>query len=172
MYFLFQIYAKARRWRPYGDAMATLLRVSTDNLYKKQLIKVWASLGARRIFLQDTPSSAPRGVCSDMPGIHELKMSENVPYWHRMHSNRSSFTFMHSYASSWKRSWRIFLVFTGKTSLFAVFASESRSARFSGARKSVYVKYHPFWCISPQLHPTHSCRVPAPNAIPYNHSNI
>nr|WP_290463016.1 hypothetical protein [Salmonella sp.] len=32
----------------------------------------------------------------------------------------------------------------GKTSLFAVFASESRSARFSGARKSVYVKYHPF----------------------------
>ncbi|MGM5636810.1 hypothetical protein, partial [Salmonella enterica] len=31
----------------------------------------------------------------------------------------------------------------GKTSLFAVFASESRSARFSGARKSVYVKYHP-----------------------------
>ncbi|MCY6235201.1 hypothetical protein OV931_23795, partial [Salmonella enterica subsp. enterica serovar 1,4,[5],12:i:-] len=70
--------------------MATLLRVSTDNLYKKQLIKVLASLGARRIFLQDTPSSAPRGVCSDMPGIHELKMSENVPYWHRMHSNRSS----------------------------------------------------------------------------------
>lgn len=95
------------------DPMATLLRVSTDNLYKKQLINVWASLGARRIFLQDTPSSAPRGVCSDMPGIHELKMSENVPYWHRMHSNRSSFTFMHSYASSWKRSWRIFLVFTG-----------------------------------------------------------
>lgn len=60
------------------DPMATLLRVSTDNLYKKQLINVWASLGARRIFLQDTPSSAPRGVCSDMPGIHVLKMSENV----------------------------------------------------------------------------------------------
>lgn len=62
MYFLFQIYAKARRWRPYGDAMTTLLRVSTDNLYKKQLINVGSSLGARRIFLQDTPSSAPRGV--------------------------------------------------------------------------------------------------------------
>ncbi|WP_227633675.1 hypothetical protein, partial [Klebsiella pneumoniae] len=60
----------------------------------------------------------------------------------------------------------------GKTSLFAVFAAESRSARFSGARKSVYVKYNSFWCIFPQLNPTHRCWVPAPNAIPYNHSNI
>ncbi|MEA7581021.1 LysR family transcriptional regulator substrate-binding protein, partial [Salmonella enterica subsp. enterica serovar Anatum] len=39
----------------------------------------------------------------------------------------------------------------GKTSLFAVFAAESRSARFSGARKSVYVKYYSFWCIFPGI---------------------
>ncbi len=32
IYFLIQIYTKARRRRPYGDAMATLLRVSTDYL--------------------------------------------------------------------------------------------------------------------------------------------
>lgn len=33
-----------------------------------------------------------------------------------------------------------FLFFRGKTSLFAVFAAESRSARFSGARKGSYGK--------------------------------
>ncbi len=32
IYFLIQIYTKARRRRPYGDAMTTLLRVSTDYL--------------------------------------------------------------------------------------------------------------------------------------------
>ncbi|WP_158638451.1 hypothetical protein [Escherichia coli] len=41
-----------------------------------------------------------------------------------------------------------------------------------GARKRVYVKYHLFWCIFPQLNSTHRCRVPAPDAISYNHSDI
>ncbi len=68
-------------------------------------------------------------------------MSENVSHGYCMRPNRSSFTFMHSYAVSWNRSWRIFPVYPGKTSLFAVFAAESRSARFSGARKNSYVKF-------------------------------
>ncbi len=66
MYFLIQIYTKARRRRPYGDAMTTLLRVSTDYLYKKQLINVGAPLGARRLFLHNTSGGAARGVCPDM----------------------------------------------------------------------------------------------------------
>ncbi|OKW00687.1 hypothetical protein AWP65_12015 [Escherichia coli] len=36
----------------------------------------------------------------------------------------------------------------GKTSLFAVFAAESRSARFSGARKGCYVQFSSvYWAV-------------------------
>ena len=92
------------------------------------------------MFFYRTPLGALPGVsvqiCSNESGIHELKMSENVSHGHCMRPNRSSFTFMHSYAVAESEPDAFFRFTPGKTSLFAVFAAESRSARFSGARNT------------------------------------
>ena len=87
------------------------------------------------MFFYRTPLGALLGVsvqiCSNESGIHELKMSENVSHGHRMRPNRVRHSLSCIAMQRAENDPDAFFRFTlGKTSLFAVFASESRSARF------------------------------------------
>ena len=84
----------------------TAFRGGTDYFHKKHNIILGVLLAARCVFYRTPPGALPGAlpgvsaqICGNEPGIHELKMSENVPHGHRMRPNRSLFSFVHSHAT-------------------------------------------------------------------------
>lgn len=77
------------------------------------------------------------------------KTAENKPLRQRTRPNRSPFTFMHSHATRWKRSWRIFPVYPGENIPFYGFCVRKRLRAFQWCVQLRY--YVKLWGNGPHI---------------------